>query len=52
MAAVIANQFGESSGTFQAALIALGVVLFAITIVINMVARAFVTRAERALGQA
>jgi phosphate transport system permease protein len=52
MAAVIANQFGESSGTFQAALIALGVVLFAITIVINMVARAFVTRAERVLGQA
>jgi phosphate transport system permease protein len=50
MAAVIANQFGESSGTFQAALIGLGVVLFAITIVINMVARAFVTRAERALG--
>jgi phosphate transport system permease protein len=52
MAAVIVNQFGESSGTFQAALIGLGVVLFAITIVINIVARAFVSRSEKALGTA
>ncbi len=51
MAAVIVNQFGESSGTFQAALIGLGVVLFAITIVINIVARAFVARSEKALGR-
>ncbi len=50
MAAVIVNQFGESSGTFQAALIGLGVILFAITIVINIVARSFVSRSERALA--
>jgi len=47
MAGVIANQFGEADGTFRSALIGLGVVLFAITIVINIVARAFVSRAER-----
>jgi phosphate transport system permease protein len=52
MAAVIANNFGESSGTFQAALIGLGVVLFAVTIVINIVARTFVARTERAMGKA
>lgn len=51
MAAVIANQFGEANGTFRAALIGLGVVLFAITIVINIIARAFVSRAERASGR-
>jgi phosphate transport system permease protein len=52
MAAVIANQFGEASGTFRAALIGLGVVLFAMTIVINVIARGFVSRAERATGRA
>jgi len=46
MPAVIANQFGESSGTFRAALIGLGVVLFALTIVVNMGARWVVGRAE------
>jgi phosphate transport system permease protein len=50
MASVIVNQFPEASGTFKAALIALGVVLFAITIVINVIARAFVTRSGRAAG--
>jgi phosphate transport system permease protein len=50
MASVIANQFGEASGTFKAALIALGVVLFAITIIINVIARAFVARTERTAG--
>jgi phosphate transport system permease protein len=39
MAAVIANEFGEATGTHRAALIGLGVVLFVITIVINMIAR-------------
>jgi phosphate transport system permease protein len=47
LASVIANQFGEASGTHRAALIGCGVVLFAITIVISMAARAVVTRAER-----
>jgi phosphate transport system permease protein len=51
MAAVIANQFGEASGNFQSALIGLGVVLFAITIVINVVARTFVSRTEKAMGK-
>jgi phosphate transport system permease protein len=44
MAAVIANQFGEAGGLHRAALIALGVELFALTIVVNMVARAVVAR--------
>jgi phosphate transport system permease protein len=44
MAAVIANEFGESSGTWRAALIGLGVLLFAITIVVNVAAKAIVNR--------
>ena len=47
LASVIANQFGEASGTHRAALIGCGVLLFAITIVISMAARAVVSRAER-----
>jgi phosphate transport system permease protein len=47
IASVIANQFGEASGTHRAALIGCGVVLFAITIVISMGARALATRADR-----
>lgn len=49
MPAVIVNQFGEATGTFRAALIGLGVVLFAMTIVVNVAARAIVGRAERRL---
>jgi len=45
MPAVIANQFPEASGTFRAALIGLGVLLFAFTIIINVIARAIVGRA-------
>lgn len=44
MAAVIANQFGEASDIHRAALIGLGVVLFVMTILVNMVARAIVGR--------
>jgi phosphate transport system permease protein len=44
--AVIANSFGESSGTYRAALIGLGVILFAMTIVVNVSARIVVRRAE------
>ena len=47
MPAVIANQFGEASGEFRAALIGLGVLLFAITIVINLIARGVVERSAR-----
>lgn len=46
MAAVIVQQFGESTGTFTAALIGLGVVLFAMTVAINLLAQAIVRRAE------
>jgi phosphate transport system permease protein len=46
MAAGIANQFGEATGTYRAALVGLGVVLFVITIVIGVIARAFVARVE------
>jgi phosphate transport system permease protein len=46
MAAVIVQQFGESTGTFTAALIGLGVVLFAMTVLVNLAARVVVGRAE------
>jgi phosphate transport system permease protein len=44
MPAVIANQFGEASGVFRAALIGLGVLLFVFTIIINVIARLIVGR--------
>ncbi len=44
MAAVIANQFQEATSDHIRALVAIGVVLFAITIVINMSARVLVWR--------
>jgi phosphate transport system permease protein len=47
--AVIANQFGESTGTYRAALIGMGVVLFVITLGIGVVARAVLGRGERRL---
>jgi phosphate transport system permease protein len=47
LASVIANQFGEASGTHRAALIGCGVVLFAITILISMAARAVVARTDQ-----
>ena len=47
MPSVIANEFGESSGDWRAALIALGVVLFIITIIVNLSARAIVNRSIR-----
>jgi len=46
MAAIIAQQWGESSGLHQDALIAIGVELFAITVLINFLARVVVRRAE------
>ena len=47
MAAVIANQFGEASGTFRAALFGIGVLLFVFTIIVNIIARAIVVRSAR-----
>jgi len=48
MAGVIANEFGESGGIHRAALVGLGVELFALTIVVNIVARAIVARSRHA----
>jgi phosphate transport system permease protein len=47
MAAVIANTFSESSGQQIQALVGIGVVLFVMTIIINMAARAIVWRFNR-----
>ena len=47
MPAVIANQFGESTGVFKAALMGLGVLLFAFTIIVNVLARWAVERSAR-----
>src|SRR6478736_2652550 len=45
--AVIANQFGEASGVFRSALIGMGLFLFVITIIVNLVARGIVERSAR-----
>jgi phosphate transport system permease protein len=50
MASVVANQFGEASGTHRAALIGLGVVLFIMTVLVNLLARKVTGRAERRLA--
>jgi phosphate transport system permease protein len=44
--AAIVNLFGESSGDFTAALIGMGVVLFAITVIVNLLAQVVVRRTE------
>jgi phosphate transport system permease protein len=44
---VIANEFGEASGVFRAALMGMGVLLFAFTIIINVIARGVVERSAR-----
>jgi phosphate transport system permease protein len=49
MPSVIARNLNESSGTFRAALIGLGVVLFVLTIVINVAARRAVVIVDRRL---
>jgi phosphate transport system permease protein len=46
--AVIANQFGEAGALHKSALIGLGVVLFIISILINVAARSIVTRSTAA----
>jgi len=46
--AVIANQFGEATGgAFRAGLIGLGLFLFVLTIIVNLVARGIVERSAR-----
>ncbi|MGH9164517.1 MAG: phosphate ABC transporter permease subunit PstC [Acidimicrobiales bacterium] len=51
MAAVIANQFGEATGDFRAALIGLGLFLFLLTIVVNLAARAIAGDAAASSGR-
>jgi phosphate transport system permease protein len=47
MPAVIANQFGESTGVWRAGLMGTAVLLFAITIIVNVLARGIVDRNAR-----
>jgi phosphate transport system permease protein len=48
LAAVIANQFGEAGGVLRSALIALGVLLLAMTVLVNVAARLVVQRGRAA----
>jgi phosphate transport system permease protein len=50
MPAVIANQWGEAGDLQKSALIALAVLLFAITIAVNLIATAIVNRSMRRSG--
>jgi phosphate transport system permease protein len=47
MPSVIANEFGEASGVQRSALIGLGVLLFVLTIIINLAARLVLVRSSR-----
>ena len=44
LAAVIANEFGESTGIHTSALFAAGLVLFVLTLIVNIIARWFISR--------
>jgi phosphate ABC transporter permease protein PstC len=48
LAAVVANEFGEATGTHRSALFAAGLVLFVLTLLVNGLARWFVVRSARA----
>ena len=50
LASIIANQFGEATGTQRSALIGMGVVLFVLTVMVGVLARGIVTRYERRAG--
>src|SRR5207248_9182271 len=52
LAAVIANGFGEATGLHVSTLFAAGLVLFVLTLIVNLIARAIVTRAGRGRGGA
>src|SRR6202042_3798785 len=49
LAAVIANEFGEAASTpiHSSALFAAGLVLFVLTLIVNIFARRFITRGQR-----
>jgi phosphate ABC transporter permease protein PstC len=44
LAAVIANEFGEATGIHTSALFAAGLVLFVLTLIVNIIARRFISR--------
>jgi phosphate ABC transporter permease protein PstC len=50
LAAVIANEFGEAQELHRSALFAAGLVLFVLTLLVNVIARMLVLRASRAGG--
>jgi len=50
MASIIVNEFGDATGTWRSALIGLGLVLLLLTVVIGIVARSVLGRAERRLA--
>jgi phosphate transport system permease protein len=50
MASIIANEFGDASGTWRSALIGLGLVLLLLTVAIGILARTVLSRADRRLG--
>lgn len=47
MPSVVANEFGEATGATRAALIGLGLLLFIMTIIVNVIANSITTRADR-----
>jgi phosphate ABC transporter permease protein PstC len=47
LAAVIANEFGEAQGVHRSALFAAGLVLFVLTLLVNIIARLIVKRSAR-----
>jgi phosphate ABC transporter permease protein PstC len=47
LASVIANEFGEATGVHRSALFAAGLVLFVLTLLVNIAARAYVSRGKR-----
>jgi len=49
LAAVIANEFGEASGVHRSALFAAGLVLFVLTLIVNIMARWYVARGSRGM---
>jgi phosphate ABC transporter permease protein PstC len=50
LAAVIANEFGESTGIHTSALFAAGLVLFILTLIVNIIARWFIARGAPRAG--
>ncbi len=47
LAAAPANEFGEATGLHTSALFAAGLVLFVLTLIVNIIARIFITRGQR-----